>query len=78
MAKAPLAMDERNVETVRKVCTVMYGATMVLLALAVFFRQFVLGGFLRFVSQLPRGQFQLPQPTLHFIDFRRDAFQFHG
>jgi hypothetical protein len=43
MPETPLAMDERSVETVRKVCTVMYGITLVLLALAIFFRQFVLG-----------------------------------
>jgi hypothetical protein len=43
MAKSPLALDERNVETVRKVCTVMYGVTMVLLSLTIFYRQFVLG-----------------------------------
>lgn len=43
MTKAPLALDERSVETVRKVCTVMYGATMVLLALTILYRQFALG-----------------------------------
>ena len=40
MGRAPVPLDERNVDSIRKVCTVMYGLTMVLLALAVLYRQF--------------------------------------
>jgi hypothetical protein len=43
MSRPPIPLDERNVETIRKVCTVMYGITMVMLALAIFYRQFALG-----------------------------------
>ena len=43
MGRAPVPLDERNVESIRKVCTVMYGVTMVLLALAALYRQFALG-----------------------------------
>ena len=43
MGRAPVPLDERNVDSIRKVCTVMYGITMVLLALAVIYRQFALG-----------------------------------
>jgi len=50
VSRSPLALDERNVETVRKVCTVMYGGTMVLLSLAIFYRQFALGQ--------PTGEFE--------------------
>jgi len=42
------------------------------------FREPVLGGLLGLFGQLARGQLQLPQPPLDFIDRRRDAFQLHG
>jgi hypothetical protein len=43
MSRPPVPLDERNIDSIRKVCTVMYGITMVLLALAVLYRQFALG-----------------------------------
>jgi hypothetical protein len=43
MPRSPLALDERNVETIRKVCTVMYAVTIELLAFAILYRQFALG-----------------------------------
>jgi len=43
MSRAPVPLDERNIDSIRKVCTVMYGITMVLLALVVLYRQFALG-----------------------------------
>jgi hypothetical protein len=43
MSRTPVPLDERNIDSIRKVCTVMYGLTMVLLALTVFYRQFALG-----------------------------------
>ena len=43
MSRPPVPLDERNIDSIRKVCTVMYGLTMVLLALAVLYRQFALG-----------------------------------
>ena len=43
MSRPPVPLDERNIDSIRKVCTVMYGVTMVLLALTVFYRQFALG-----------------------------------
>ncbi len=43
MKKPPFNVDERGKEVVRKVCSVMYGLTLMALTGTMLFRQFVLG-----------------------------------
>lgn len=43
MSKHPLNLDERGKGVVRRVCSTMYGLTLIALTGTLFFRQFVLG-----------------------------------